>query len=218
MQKAEIIDYKGYTINIYYDHQGPDPIQEYDHLGTIYCCHRRYRLGDEQPDPEWLKGYVQEVAEDGGVVLPLYLYDHSGISISTRSFHGRAHHAEWDSGLIGFAVVTRQDIYDNWSIKRATKRYKDWSERIMKAVIKEYDLFLQGQVFGFEVISPDGEELDSCWGFYGDNWENNGLYEHAKPAIDYHIAKQLRDHFEQVKTWIRNQVPYHIRQQKLKAS
>jgi hypothetical protein len=42
------------------------------------------------------------------VMLQLYLYDHSGISMSSRSFLGRAHHAEWDSGPVGFIYATKE--------------------------------------------------------------------------------------------------------------
>ena len=35
-------------------------------------------------------------------ILPLFLYDHSVQSISTASFIGRAQHAEWDSGQVGY--------------------------------------------------------------------------------------------------------------------
>ncbi len=40
-------------------------------------------------------------------ILPLYLYDHSGISMSTGSFLGRAVHAEWDSGQVGYIYMDK---------------------------------------------------------------------------------------------------------------
>lgn len=46
-------------------------------LGVMACWHRRYNLGDVQPKEspeEWLAAN----APKGSVVLPLYLYDHSG--------------------------------------------------------------------------------------------------------------------------------------------
>ena len=29
--------------------------------------------------------------------------------------------------------------------------------------------------YGFILEKPDGEHIDSCWGFYGDNIETNGI-------------------------------------------
>lgn len=42
------------------------------------------------------------------VIKPVYLYDHSGLAVSTGSFIGRAHHAEWDSGIIGFIYMDKE--------------------------------------------------------------------------------------------------------------
>ena len=44
------------------------------------------------------------------IILPLYLYDHSGIAIKVGSFICKAVHAEWDSGKIGFIYATKEDI------------------------------------------------------------------------------------------------------------
>lgn len=41
-------------------------------------------------------------------ILPLYLYDHSGISMSTSTYHGRAPHADWDSGCVGFIYLDKE--------------------------------------------------------------------------------------------------------------
>lgn len=46
-------------------------------------------------------------------VLPLYLYDHSGISMSTGSFVGRAQHAEWDSGQVGYIYMDKKTAMEN---------------------------------------------------------------------------------------------------------
>ena len=41
-------------------------------------------------------------------ILPLYLYDHGGISMSTGSFVGKAPHAEWDSGIVGYIYIDKE--------------------------------------------------------------------------------------------------------------
>lgn len=48
------------------------------------------------------------------ILLPLYLYDHSGLSMSTGSFVGRAVHAEWDSGQVGYIYADHDDILNNF--------------------------------------------------------------------------------------------------------
>jgi len=50
---------------------------------------------------------------DKVAILPLYLYDHSGLSISTRSYIGRAHHAEWDSSRVGYIWLDKDSAMEN---------------------------------------------------------------------------------------------------------
>lgn len=46
-------------------------------------------------------------------ILPLYLYDHSGLAMSTGSFIGRALHADWDSGPVGFIYMDKDTAMEN---------------------------------------------------------------------------------------------------------
>jgi len=48
---------------------------------------------------------LMSLAERANLILPLYLLDHSGITISTRDFNDR-----WDSGQIGWTYVSNEDI------------------------------------------------------------------------------------------------------------
>lgn len=46
---------------------------------------------------------LREIASNVNVMLPIYLYDHSGITISTSAFSCR-----WDSGLVGFIFCSHE--------------------------------------------------------------------------------------------------------------
>ena len=59
---------------------------------------------------------------------------------------------------------------------------KEWSkeleDKVTKALIQEietYDQYLEGDIWGYIVFDEDGEEIDSCWGFYGDDIDKNGI-------------------------------------------
>jgi hypothetical protein len=129
---------------------------------------------------------IEEHFEKHYISLPLYLYDHSGITISTGSFH-----CPWDSGQVGFIYVSRKDaekeLYPADSYPREFIRGDnvDWFsslqthvETIFKAEVETYDQFLRGDVWGF-VLEENGEEIDSCWGFYGHDWRENGISDHV---------------------------------------
>jgi hypothetical protein len=142
------------------DQDGP---REWDNAGTMVCWHRNYILGDEQPkcDPE---EYLADLPE-GTLVLPLYLYDHGGISMNTGGFS-----CAWDSGQVGFIYATPETIAKEWNGDR------DAAEQCLKGEVAVYDAFIRGNVYGYTIervtlcdccgADKETEDLDSCWGFY----------------------------------------------------
>ena len=110
---------------------------------------------------------------DIAVIKKIYGYSHSGLTISTSPFS-----CPWDSGVLGFAIVTKEDVRENWSIKNVTKKYREHSERIIDGEIETLDQYVRGDVYSFIVEDLDGEVIDSCSGFYGDNPKTNGMTDH----------------------------------------
>ena len=106
------------------------------------------------------------------ICLPLFLYDHSGITISTSESYPDKN---WDAGQVGFIIATKAAIRECYSIKHVTKKYIEKAKEILLGEIKVYDQYLRGDVYGFMIETPDGEHINSCWGFYGDDFENNGM-------------------------------------------
>ena len=111
------------------------------------------------------------------VSLPLWLYDHSGITISCGD-RVYPYNDRWDSGLVGWIVYARQkDDGEDWR-KNAFAR--------MRAEVEEYDHYLQGEVYGF-TLYENGEETDSCWGYYGDDLTQNGILDEG-PGLTEALA------------------------------
>ena len=84
---------------------------EFDNLGKMVCFHKRYSLGDDHDiHHDDFNGW-DEMGEhltkghDAVIILPLYLYDHSGITIQTTPFS-----CPWDSGQVGFIYMDRETI------------------------------------------------------------------------------------------------------------
>jgi hypothetical protein len=157
------------------------------------------------------------------VMLPLYLYDHGGITMSTGSFS-----CSWDSGRVGFTYATLEMARANWclSAKDATSwdfLLDDWddkgkktgqkitlrkaAERLLIAEVEEYDQYLRGDVVGWRV-EGDAIDHDSCWGYY----DRKHAMDDAEGAVDAHIKQITKKHTEKVKSWIKNQVPLLKRQ------
>ena len=155
--------YKGYEINICTDDSPENPITEWDILGKFICWHRRYDLGNCQDfeTPEEVREYA---ARTGSMLFPLFMYDHSGICLSLSNsrypFNDR-----WDAGQLGYVLVDRQKALEKLGKKRMSKKLRRRITQIIEAEVDTYNSYLSGDVYGY-VVEKDGEQIDSCWGFY----------------------------------------------------
>lgn len=194
---AETEEYKGYTIKIYQDDEAESP-RDWDNLGTMACNHRKYNLGDVQvtDEEDFLLNLVDGDVynqhywdnEDTGwlwkqaekelcVILPLYLYDHSGITMRCTPFS-----CPWDSGQVGYTYVTKEQVRKEYNRKRITKKLRDRVEKVLRQEVQTYNDYLTGNVWGYVIEDSEGNDVGSCWGFIGD-WDY--VIQEAKSEIDY---------------------------------
>ena len=195
---AETITYKGHTIEIEYD-QNPESPREWDNICIIHVAHRNYAFGDENyNDAESIKQAEREAKKNGDICLPLYLYDHSGITISLSPFR-----CPWDSGQVGFVQIPRKKMLEEFSRKIFTSPLKEKGRKIAEGEVKDLDTYLRGEIFGY-IVDEDG---DSCWGYYS---VEDAMME-AKSIVDWEVNEAKKKHCEQLKTWIKHKVPYEHR-------
>jgi hypothetical protein len=188
------------VLEIFHDDSPISP-RSWDNLGTIVAWHRNYNLSEEDYNEcrDFLeaKTYQHYESDEGienasdqrlmdlfekdNIILPVYMYEHSGIALSTTSFSCR-----WDSGLLGYIFVSKERIRNEYGVKRITKKVLEKVESVLKSEIDVYGDYLNGSVYGYVLKDDKGEEVDSCWGFYGYDFKNNGM-------MDY-----LPNEFEQV--------------------
>lgn len=168
--------YKGYEIEIKPDECGESP-REMDNLGTMVCFHRRYTLGDKHgwTEPSEFHDWLVKQEKEGAVVLSLYLYDHSGITMNTTGFS-----CPWDSGQVGVIFVQKEKVLKEFSKGKLTAALRKKVEKILVSEVGTYDQFIRGDVYGYVINGPELED-DSCWGYYG---EDDALAE-AKSVVDY---------------------------------
>ena len=224
----------------------PESPREWENVATMICWHNRYDLGD-QHNFDYSFEFLLDIAKEIGiytedmeemtnnellvkiqssnliVILPINLYDHSGITISTSNDY--PYNDRWDAGCVGFAYIIKEKAFkelreyvvdDNgerikvehkhenmpstWSYKTQPLTNATWKKRAIEVINTEveiYDQYLRGDVYGYilekeevvketcphcgEVISSATEmiEEDSCWGFYGDCLEENGILDNV---------------------------------------
>lgn len=190
-------EYKDLKITIEQDELAEDSREAFDHIGTMICFHHNYNLGDDHSytDPkdallsilgdytDWEEyvGYcdlpIDELfieLEKIAYVLPLYLYDHSGITMSTSPFS-----CPWDSDQVGF-IYAMKDYAD--------KETPD-PVKYLEGEVKEYDQYLTGEIYGYIVEDPEEYvDEDSCWGFYGYDY----CLEEAKSVADWMHTEKIK--------------------------
>ena len=93
--------------------QDPEPIspREHDNIAVFHCANgRNHVIGDDghqfdKAGVDEARAFIKAIGEDGGVAMPLYLYEHSGITISLTDFKDR-----WDSGQVGWVYIDKETM------------------------------------------------------------------------------------------------------------
>jgi len=175
-----------FLVKIYPD-EDPQSPRELDNLGTMVCFHRNYNLGDQKhgfSDPNTLASHIKEKKS---ISLPIYMMDHSGQTISTDPTIFQAFDAQrWDWGQIGFIFVDPEKVKKEFKVKKITEKIRGKVISVLNQEIETYDQYMQGDVYGFVIEDENGNDINSCWGFYG----LEDCLEQAKENAN-HIAKNL---------------------------
>jgi len=185
----EKINYRGFDIEISPDENAEDP-RSWDNLGITACFHNNYTLGDKNNlhsddfnSFEELHVYLQK-KEKAICILPLRMYEHSGITISTLNCY--PYNDRWDAGQIGFIYTTLEQLkkmghdWKNMS-KERLEQIKEW----LLSEVKVYDDYVKGDAYSYFI-----KDIDSCCGYYGCDHEENNLLPTARRSIDRYIEEK----------------------------
>ena len=153
-------------IEIDYDSDLLNPLDFDCNIGTVALIRNNNISGDET---------VSEKPE-ADYILPVYMLDHSGLKVNTTGFD-----CPWDSGQIGWIYTTKDKLKELGVSESGVIN-------ILEAEIRIWSQYLEGDVYfytKYELKKCDccqhveKEIVDSCGGFYGQNFKENGLFEQA---------------------------------------
>ena len=176
------------TLKIMYDDDAQNPRTEFDTLCTILSS--RDNLGDVH-----IKSLeeLEQWKSDNPTVLefPLYAYEHGDISLSMSDSY--PYNDRWDAGQIGVIAITKKDMKNIMEYSNLNKKRIETLTSIAKSEIETYNDYLNGNVYGFEIVKTvtcdleceHEESLDSCWGFYGHDFEKNGISDYVPDFEKY---------------------------------
>jgi hypothetical protein len=179
-------EYKGYTIELEQDGDSGGS-RDWDNLGTMMCFHRRYNLGDEHNikagdfnSREEIEAYIQK-EYDPAVILSLYLFDHSGITMNTTGFT-----CPWDSGQVGWIFVSKEKARKEYGWKRLTKERLVKLTKYLVSEVDIYDQELTGDVWYYVITKEDDDNVhESLGGLYGYEYAEGEAHEMVDGIIDY---------------------------------
>jgi hypothetical protein len=192
IKPIEVIERNGKRAEIFYDEFPEDPRDMFDNFGTMVCQHMHYNLGDHKIKLD-LHNFesCDEIEEclkseyNAEIILPLYLYDHSGITISTSPFQ-----CSWDSGQVGFIFVDHETCVKEFGEDYSREKIID----ILKCEVEEYDAYLRGEMYGYRILEKarcphcnevldnyDQDALEASYGYVG--------LESVREAVKYELDR-----------------------------
>jgi hypothetical protein len=177
----------GHILQIFQDTWAESP-RSWDNLGTMAVFHKTYNFGDtvdftsdQFKDWDEMKEYLNNELKSA-VCIPIYMYDHSGITINTQGFS-----CPWDSGQIGFIYVTEKKLKESYSVPKLTEDLIDKAINTLENEVKIMNRYIMGDVYGFQLVKKtlggENKIIDSCSGFYGDNIDNNNMLDHIPEEL-----------------------------------
>ena len=163
------------SVEVFYDQHAESP-RQWDNMTKFIMFHRRYNLPHEvdihEQDYSSWDEMEAELQQQYKWVYPVFMYDHSGLAFSINSFSCR-----FDSGQVGIVVC------DEGEASAACA----WA----KAELQTYSDYANGNVFGF-LVEENGEHIHSCGGFYGSDFDENGLMYELKAGLGEEVVTKIK--------------------------
>jgi hypothetical protein len=113
-------------------------------------------------------------------IFPVDAYIHSGVHLSlanTEKYPDR----RWDVSTTGYILVKKEMINlegeNNFQVGESEA--KEYAENL----IQTWNQYLSGEIYGYQILKTENKEIDSCWGFFGDDPNENGILYHINDEI-----------------------------------
>lgn len=183
-------------VRIVRDRFAESPLK-HERLGHIvFEKHRTYSIGHQQEDwlDLWILNNLDAVMDDD--YFQWSILDEQGerhgydwvLTVAAKLFaqHGCCIHLLYE-GVRGLIYMRRRDAEEIFGNPFDRTRViaclqEEWDE---------YRNYLDGEVFGYVLENAAGDEIESCYGFFGTNWQNNGLTDYIPQTLHAGLADAL---------------------------
>ena len=219
-------------LKVMHDNYAKSPIEMDCILGKFICLDENYSLGHKHKfedevdlfkelaykyNPDKVKELKKDLDEEKIVfdyyvnelktmvysnneiyILPLFFKEHSN-KITTLGFG-----SDWDDYFVGYIYTTKHEldcigcVYD----------YREDVEEMLKSEVDLLDKYLKGEVYGFSIVEYDEKynneynTIESHWGFYGNDMDDNGMI--------FNISSLSREEIDSLLIYGTNAIEYLI--------
>ncbi len=164
-------------------------------VGTILTTNNNYWTGDEiigrDIDEYEVDDFLKKIVDEGGVVLPITMYVHSGMTVWHSNMENR-YADSWDSGTVGFSYMTAETIQREYGALNDETREK--AKNLLDSELKEIDLTMQGEVYWAGIFDEEGGLEDSTGGYLADSTLESMAQDMAETLdIDRELSTEIVD-------------------------
>ena len=150
----------GFKLEVHYD---PSPVnpREDENLGTFQVYSTRY------PSPDDIVRDPPEILDDE-IGIKVWAYAHS--SVIYKAAPKNPFTCPWDSAFAGIIFCSKKKAREHLGLKRLTEKNVQDVLQILSDEVDTYTRYYNGEVYGYMVFDAEGECVDSCWGFYDEDY------------------------------------------------
>lgn len=166
----------------------PESPRYWDNIGTIYTWERSY-ISPDKSHYSSMEEFIESVLGDnslerlrdrntnvvslfediskqfdkkGYILYPVSRYEHGMVKYYMGATEG------WDTGTVGVIFAKKEKIYEEFGVKKISKKIRENVEKNFEGELEEYTDYANGDVYTITVEDFNGKELDSCSSIYGD--------------------------------------------------
>lgn len=192
---------KLYRLTIGIDNDPIDP-REWENYTKIYCEHKSYNLPKEiEIDNEYCESWedvineIQKKEKDIMLFKPIYMLDHSGISVSLQDYCDK-----WDSGQIGFIWTTKKLVKEV-----GLKPTIEEASKLLELEFKSWKRYIEGEIYSYciekKIVCPhcnaiEYEVVDTLSRIEADNL--NEIREVIEENTSKDVLNQIEDLLENI--------------------
>ena len=120
-------------------------------------------------------------------IFPASALIHGGVTVYIGKHDHQCDPGGWDSSFAGAVLVSREEA-----------KTKEEARKLAEGLISAWNDYLSGNVYGYEITDAAGNDVDSCWGFYGDYDADGGALQEARAIVDNMTKAGAQDHTGQL--------------------